>query len=212
MEPEFPSRKIQWQFVAIFYGFFILAAYAWVSFQKGRTSPLFFSATSRVDLIRDSLLGVGTAVVVVLLSQAIRTKWEWSKRLEEEFEKLLCPIDLPTIAWVSLWSGFGEEILFRGAMQPVLGLVLTSFIFGLFHFPVRRLLLPWTLMSILIAFILGGLFAFTGNLLAPVLCHFTINFANLSFLKARYDKKRGELNFSSSESDDKGSDDMTMPK
>ncbi len=35
--------------------------------------------------------------------------------------------------WISLVAGTGEEILFRGAIQPLLGLWLTSAIFSLLH-------------------------------------------------------------------------------
>jgi membrane protease YdiL (CAAX protease family) len=35
--------------------------------------------------------------------------------------------------WISLFAGIGEEILFRGAIQPLLGLWLTSAIFSLLH-------------------------------------------------------------------------------
>jgi membrane protease YdiL (CAAX protease family) len=35
--------------------------------------------------------------------------------------------------WISLFAGVGEEILFRGAIQPLRGLWLTSAIFCLLH-------------------------------------------------------------------------------
>jgi len=35
--------------------------------------------------------------------------------------------------WISLFAGIGEELLFRGAIQPLLGLWLTSVIFALVH-------------------------------------------------------------------------------
>jgi len=36
--------------------------------------------------------------------------------------------------WISLSAGIGEEILFRGALQPILGIWWTSFIFTVAHF------------------------------------------------------------------------------
>jgi membrane protease YdiL (CAAX protease family) len=35
--------------------------------------------------------------------------------------------------WISLAAGFGEELLFRGAMQPLIGIWLTSALFVLAH-------------------------------------------------------------------------------
>jgi membrane protease YdiL (CAAX protease family) len=36
--------------------------------------------------------------------------------------------------WISLSAGIGEELLFRGALQPILGIWWASFIFTLAHF------------------------------------------------------------------------------
>ncbi len=83
-------------------------------------------------------------------------------------------------------SGVAEETLFRGMLQPRVGLVAASLLFGLAHFVPRRELLPWTLMSIAAGFLLGWLFDTTGNLVAPVVAHAGINAVNLRFVSQRY--------------------------
>ena len=83
-------------------------------------------------------------------------------------------------------SGFAEEAFFRGALQPRVGWLAASVLFGLAHFAPSRALLPWTGFAIVAGGILGGLYAATGNLLAPVLAHALVNALNLRWLSRRY--------------------------
>lgn len=177
----------------VFYCLFIAGAFFWASFQPGRPSPLYLSYHSKLHLPKDLLLGLIPALLIVLFSSVLSIKSRWAKALEREFQKLLCPLNLSAIAWISCWSSLGEEFLFRGAMQPALGLIPTSLIFGLFHFPVRKVFLPWTFFSTLVGFVLGLLFQVTENLLAPVICHFTINFLNLCLIQTKYDKDKEQV-------------------
>ena len=79
-----------------------------------------------------------------------------------------------------------EEALFRGALQPQVGLLAASLLFGLAHFAPRRELLPWTVFSLAAGLLLGTLFEETGNLVAPVVAHAGINAVNLRWLSQRY--------------------------
>lgn len=80
-----------------------------------------------------------------------------------------------TILLISLGAGIGEEILFRGALQPLfqewttplLGLLIASALFGLAHAA------NWTYIVITgaVGLYLGTLFMVTGNLLIPIIGH-----------------------------------------
>jgi membrane protease YdiL (CAAX protease family) len=87
---------------------------------------------------------------------------------------------------LAIASGVGEEAFFRGVIQPYVGIVMASLIFGLAHLAPRRDLLPWTLFSVLAGFLLGGLFEATGNLIAPVVAHAGINLVNLWAMTKKY--------------------------
>jgi hypothetical protein len=65
------------------------------------------------------------------------------------------------------------------------GLVPASLIFGLAHFVPRRELAPWCLFAIAAGLLLGGLYEWTGNLVAPVVAHAGINAVNLRLRAAR---------------------------
>ena len=83
-------------------------------------------------------------------------------------------------------SGIAEEALFRGALQPKVGLVAASLLFGLAHFVPRREFAVWTGTTILAGFMLGLLFQKTGNLIAPIVAHFIVNALNLRWLSVNY--------------------------
>ena len=81
---------------------------------------------------------------------------------------------------LALLSGVAEEAFFRGALQPQVGLLAASLLFGAAHFVPRRELLLWTVFSIAAGLLLGWLFDATGNLVAPIVAHAGINGVNLA--------------------------------
>lgn len=86
---------------------------------------------------------------------------------------------------LSLASGIGEEILFRGAIQgwltlqmgAVPGIVLTGLLFGILH-AVRWWYFAYAIMA---GWYLGWLMVASGTLLVPALCHATLNFVTLAW-------------------------------
>jgi uncharacterized protein len=84
---------------------------------------------------------------------------------------------------VSVFSGVGEEAFFRGALQPMLGLVVTSILFGALHVGPDRRYLAWTLWAVGAGFLFGFLYEWTGGLLAPMSAHVLHNAATLLLWK-----------------------------
>lgn len=77
---------------------------------------------------------------------------------------------------VALTAAIGEELLFRGAFQPIFGLWWTAIIFVLFH--TQYTLTPAVLILLVQAIVLGWLRR-RYNLYAPIVAHFFYNFAQL---------------------------------
>ena len=75
-------------------------------------------------------LGGALAQLVVLLTPWLLQRAQWARALEQELRPLLEGLPSTEIWLLALASGVAEELFFRGAMQPVLGLWLTSVIFG----------------------------------------------------------------------------------
>lgn len=88
------------------------------------------------------------------------------------------------VAAMAIGSAVGEELLFRGLIQPVLGLVLTSVLFGLVHLSMVRPWWTWPIMATLAGVWIGGVTLLTGSLTAAVVAHATVNWINLRMLRA----------------------------
>lgn len=117
--------------------------------------------------------------IIFALSLQTSNQFQWAKDLENIFSEALTPLSLPSIFLISLFSSSSEELLFRGAIQNQFGLAIASLLFGLVHMPLNKKLIPWTLSATIMGFILGGLYIYAGNLGAPILLHFLINFLNI---------------------------------
>jgi membrane protease YdiL (CAAX protease family) len=91
---------------------------------------------------------------------------------------------------VSILSGVGEEVFFRGALQPLVGLVVASLLFGALHVGPDRRYLVWTLWAVAAGFLFGALYLWTGGILAPVTAHVLHNAATLLLWK-RFRRREG---------------------
>ena len=100
--------------------------------------------------------------------------------------RLLGRLSLAQCVLLAAVSGVAEEAFFRGVLQPRIGLLAAALVFGLAHFVPRRELAPWALFAFAAGLLLGILFESTGNLVAPVVAHASINAVNLWLLSERY--------------------------
>jgi membrane protease YdiL (CAAX protease family) len=102
---------------------------------------------------------------------------------EELAPRLVDGADRGSLLLVSVFSGVGEEVFFRGAVQQEFGLVVASVLFGVVHVGPDRRYLVWTAWAVLAGFLFGVLYDFTGGLLAPILAHAAHNAATLLLWK-----------------------------
>ena len=137
----------------------------------------------RLGLVRPDasqlLLGLASIGMLLTLQWAIGIVWLLVDPEQAEFfgelnDALLSGLD-SFGEWfiLALASGMGEEILFRGALQPVFGIVFTSILFAIIH--VQYGLTPITLAVFLLGLILGILRKRT-NTTVTIFVHFGYNF------------------------------------
>jgi membrane protease YdiL (CAAX protease family) len=172
----------------LFYGLMLAVGLVWRMGFYGE--PILFAsqeaAAQRVRWGRDLGLGVAAGLGVVGVSHVF-TEWTRSgEALARALAGTIGVVAVPDLLLLAMASGLGEELLFRGALQPRVGLVWASLLFGCVHFVPRREFLPWTIFAILAGFLFGALFAWTGNLIAPVVAHTIVNGVNLPLLVKRY--------------------------
>ena len=77
------------------------------------------------------------------------------------------------VLFVALLAAFGEELLFRGALQPLIGLVPAALVFGLLH----ATSLPHIIFASLLGLWFGLLYQWTGSLWPPIVAHLALDAA-----------------------------------
>jgi len=80
---------------------------------------------------------------------------------------------------IALLAALGEEILFRGALQPLIGLIPATAIFGLLHATSRAHVILATLLGLG----LGWLYEWSGSLWPPIFAHLGIDLVTGLVLK-----------------------------
>jgi membrane protease YdiL (CAAX protease family) len=197
-------------FVVGFYALMGVLAIGLASF-FGNLDVLVWHDVNDTQLYVDAIIGVGVGIEVVVASNVLDPKAQWARDLSEEFGRILGSLSVTDAFLFALASGVGEELLFRGFLQQVLstvvfegswfsevgadwaGLVGASIIFGLLHIgPNIKKFWPWTVMALVLGAGFGWMYLYTGNVLAPILAHFTVNFFNLQSIGRKYGHLKGE--------------------
>ena len=141
----------------------------------------------------ESLEGLGGAVLAGLalgllslgLSELLTRFSSLGEALADTLGESLAGITPADGILLAFASGIAEEMFFRGALQPAVGLVWASVLFGACHFLPRRELALWSLYAVAMGFAFGWLFEATGHLAAPIAAHVLVNAVNLPRLARR---------------------------
>src|SRR5690606_22951868 len=84
-------------------------------------------------LLLSPVLGLALGILVVSLSRLAVRRFPWARSLHNDFRDLLGPLSQREILVLALASAAGEELLFRGALQPIVGIWPQALIFALLH-------------------------------------------------------------------------------
>jgi len=133
----------------------------------------------------DLALGAGCGLAVVAITALLIRLWSPFARLADTMAAVIGPAGWGTVVVAACASSLAEECLFRGAVQPTLGLPITAVVFAACHFLPDRRFLPWTAFALAAGLGLGALFEWRDSLVAPVTAHFTVNLVNLRLLSRR---------------------------
>jgi membrane protease YdiL (CAAX protease family) len=140
----------------------------------------------------DALWGVlGTLPPLLLFLACLRWPIAGLRRIREFCETVLkpalAPCSVAELALISVLAGLGEEMLFRGVLQPAfatwlgnpwLGLLAASLLFGLAH----AVTFTYVVYAGLMGAYLGWIWMATGNLLPVVVIHTLYDFGALLYL------------------------------
>jgi len=163
-----------------------LAGVAWVVASIGGIAlwgTIRFGAGSLV-------LGVAaTAVPLAAVALLLHAPLESVRRLVRDADSLVRPIfagcTTTHFVAIAVAAGVGEELLFRGVLQPLLvewtglflALIISNVLFGMAHLVTRT----YALIAATVGLYLGVVFAVTDNLLVPIVVHSLYDFIALVY-------------------------------
>ena len=141
-------------------------------------------------IVRGLLATLPMLAIFLLL---VNSNWPMMRQLREQVQWLIDEMfpsrRIGQFAMVAILAGVGEELLFRGAMQsilgnwttPVIGLVITSLLFGLAH----ALSKLYFLFAVAVGAFLGWMTLKYNDLVAPMVAHGVYDFLALVYLSRR---------------------------
>jgi membrane protease YdiL (CAAX protease family) len=125
-------------------------------------------------------VGLGTAVAMVLALIPLGLLLE-ALGVEAEnpvLDDLVSRLNWGTIFLIAASAAIGEELLFRGFLQPRVGIVVTNILFGLVHLGYGVVL--QVVVPLALGFVFSMLVVKTRSLLPAIVAHFAFNFLVLS--------------------------------
>jgi len=130
-------------------------------------------------------LGLGTCLglLIAIGTRYAVPRFAWARDLHRELRPLTQGLSGLGIVALAVTSSVGEELLFRGLLQPWLGLWLAALLFGVLHQLAGPSRWIWAGWATVVGLLLGAIFALTGSLAGPLAAHALVNGLNLSYLK-----------------------------
>jgi membrane protease YdiL (CAAX protease family) len=131
-------------------------------------------------------LALGAAVLLMAaVSLQVRFDRIFMPKILEKMRQL-APL-LIELSWaervaLSVLAGLSEELLFRGSLQPLIGITAASIIFGGLH----AITFGYFLLAAAMGFYLGWLLQHTNNLLVPMAVHALYDIFALNLLARIY--------------------------
>ena len=178
-----PSTRSELDLYRFAWGFYLLLAIGglvWIGVRDGGIGMALFWRTASFG--PDLLLGVAGGILGIGLWQLARVLLPLAAELERQLAEVVGSLPPSEVVALALLSGVGEELFFRGAMQPSWGLWPTAVIFAVVHSGRGRALLLWSGFALLAGLGLGALYSWRDALLAPIVAHVTINLVGLARL------------------------------
>lgn len=150
---------------------------------RGHVDLYRLASATPLRMVLSPILGVAAGLVVVFATRLSVHRFDWARRLHRSFRGLLGDLSFRDVFILALASSIGEELFFRGALLPWLGLWPSTIIFALLHVGPGTRFLPWTASAFAVGLGFGALFMHMGDLGGPIAAHFTINFLNLGYIQ-----------------------------
>lgn len=168
------------------YGGMFIAGLALMHFWQNNLTQSFTWPADQENRFRVVAGGILAAAFLLTSSAAMQSTVNSFKNLQRLFRDLVGPIPYWAGLWLAVTSSAAEEVLFRGALQPTLGLIPTSILFGLAHVGPDGKIGAWSLWAALAGVILGWTYSETGYLWSAIIAHFLVNGISIFLMQRQF--------------------------
>jgi membrane protease YdiL (CAAX protease family) len=128
-------------------------------------------------------LGVCLGAMTIAASRIMVRRAAWARALHAALRPAVHGASDAGLVAVAIASATGEELLFRGLVLPLVGVAVSSIVFGALHQIRGPARWGWMVWATVMGLLFGCVFAATGSLAGPIVAHAMINGANLRFLR-----------------------------
>lgn len=170
----------------IWYGVMVLIGLAVLRFGHKNLRQALALPVDPYEVARLTTIGLLGAGVLLVLSYFFEDWFPSYRNLKSSIMRVLGPVSVPGAIYLALLTAFGEELLFRGALQPFAGLVLTAVLFGLLHLGTDGLISWWSVWALIAGLLLGWMYDETASLWPPIIAHFGVNTVSILNLRRAY--------------------------
>ncbi len=187
------KKRLLWAALFTLIGFPLIG---WGLLYFFREAPLAVIFRSSAPLWQQILVGLLSGFLLGRLAQAL-VSLPFLKETQQKYGILVRRLNLNhlEIIFISICAGFGEELLFRGAIQPLVGVWITAIIFVAIHgylSPTNwRISIYGIFMTLAIALL--GLFTDWLGIYTACLAHAMIDYVLFRFLVGTRDDERNVL-------------------
>ncbi|HEY4015042.1 MAG TPA: CPBP family intramembrane glutamic endopeptidase [Polyangiaceae bacterium] len=140
-------------------------------------------ATGTASVLLSSGLGLCLGAVTVAATPTIVRRASWARALHSALRPGVHGASGGALFGLAVASATAEELLFRGLLVPLVGIVASSVVFGVLHQIRGRGRWGWVAWATVMGLLFATIFAATGSLAGPLLAHAAINCVNLQFLR-----------------------------
>jgi membrane protease YdiL (CAAX protease family) len=139
--------------------------------------------------LRDVITGLFSALILAGANYLLLTRApsNWMvDGIRSAYRETIVPLfgglSMPGAIAIGAAAGIGEEWLFRGIVQPLVGLIAASVLFGVAHVGGVRML-PFGVWATGMGLIMGTLTIVTGGLTAPIVAHGVYDMLALEYIR-----------------------------
>lgn len=171
---------------SVIYGVMAIAGLAVMAFVHDSLPKAFLWPKEPMEMGRIITSGGVAAGILLVLSYFFEDWFESFRELKTIIMQVLGKVSVPMAIYLSFVTSVGEELLFRGAIQPFAGILLTSIFFGMLHMGPKGIISAWSVWALIAGYLLGWMYEETSSLWPPIIAHFGVNTVSILNLRRAY--------------------------